>query len=176
MSNDKKHVLAAYFSHKGQNYSNGSIVELKQGNTAVAAEIIAGLTGADSYEIETIKSYPNDYHECTVVAKDELRANTRPALAGSIDISGYDIIILGYPNWWGTMPMAVMTFLESGDFSQKIILPFCTHEGSGMANSEADLKKAVPNADVRRGIAIQGSSVKNSSSAIKQWLVAQKIL
>lgn len=176
MSNSKSHILIAYFSRKGQNYVNGSIIDLKQGNTAVVAGLASDMLGADSFEIEPIKAYPDNYHECTLVAKDELRVNSRPLLIRNMDISVYDTIILGYPNWWGTMPMAVRTFLDSHDFSGKTILPFCTHEGSGMGNSEADLKKLVPGADIKRGLAIHGSSAQETSSAIKKWLTAEKIL
>lgn len=176
MKKNKADTLVVYFSHKGQNYSNGAIVDLKTGNTAVAAGIAAELTGADCFEVETVKSYPFEYQECTAVAQQELRADSRPELAHDTDISGYDTIILGYPNWWGTTPMAVVTFLTGHDFSGKAILPFCTHEGSGMGRSETDIRALTPGADVKRGLAIRGSSVKNAAPAIKAWLSAEKLL
>ena len=170
MDINKTNMLIAYFSHTGENYSNGKIVDLDQGNTAVAAEMVAALTGAELFEIRTVKDYPFIYNECTDVAKQELRAGSRPELAETIDVSGYDTIILGYPNWWGTMPMAVCTFLESQSFAGKTILPFCTHEGSGMGNSERDLKKLCPDARICAGLPIHGSSVSSAGAAVKQWL------
>ena len=94
------------------------------------------------FEIITIKPYPEDYYEATRVAKDELKKNARPELIQAIkNMDDYDIIYLGYPNWWGTFPMAVSTFLESYDFSGITIIPFCTHEGSGIGRSEQDIRK-----------------------------------
>lgn len=83
----------------------------------------------------------------------------------------YDTIILGYPNWWGTFPMAVFTFLEEYDFTGKTILPFCTHEGSGLGGSERDIKRICPTATVAKGLAIHGSNVKNANETIKAWLL-----
>ncbi len=171
-----KKVLIAYFSRTGQNYVSGDIVNLTVGNTAVVAGKIQHLTGGDIFEIRTVKAYPADYHETTEVAKRELHEHARPELVGEVpDISGYDTIILGYPDWWGTMPMAVFTFIEKcGNLAGKTVLPFCTHEGSGMGNSVRDLKKACPEAQVLTGLAIKGTLVyrKDPSvdSKIVQWL------
>lgn len=165
-----KKILAAYFSRAGQNYSNGSIVELKVGNTKVAAEMAAGLAKAELFEIHPKQEYPFVYDECTELAGDELRANSRPELTSNVDVSKYDVVILGYPSWWGTMPMAVWTFLDSQDFSGKIILPFCTNEGSGMGSSERDLKRLCPSADIRPGLAIHGSAVAQAKPAMEKWL------
>lgn len=170
MMNNKTNTLVAYFSHAGQNYSNGKIVDLNKGNTEAAAEIIADLTGGKLFEIQAKKDYPFIYSECTDVAKQELRASSRPELVSTVDVSEYGTIILGYPNWWGTMPMPVCTFLESQSFAGKTILPFCTHEGSGMGNSEYDLKKLCPDAKMRTGLPIHGSSVSGAGAAIRQWL------
>lgn len=166
-----KKCLIAYFSRKGQNYVNGSIVNLLVGNTEVAAKIAQEVTGGDLFEISAVKTYPVDYTETTEVAQDEKRNNERPELAAHVDnIEEYDVIILGYPNWWGTMPMAVFTFLEEYDFAGKTILPFCTHEGSGMGGSERDIKRICPSAKVEKGIAIHGGSVKSAAGTIKSWL------
>ena len=108
-------TLIAYYSRKGQNYVNGSIRNLKKGNTQVFAEKIQSLTGADIFRLETVKDYPADYMECTQVAKEEFQAKARPALKADIDISKYDTIYLGWPCRWGTMPMCVYTFLEAHD-------------------------------------------------------------
>ena len=171
MTSDNKKPLIAYYSRKGNNYLNGSIVYLEVGNTEVVAKIIQEQTGGDLFEIDTIKTYPEDYTETTNVAMEEKRKNARPELIRVVDqMDLYDVIYLGYPNWWGTFPMAVFTFLESYDFSGKTIIPFCTHEGSGLGNSERDIRKLCPNANVLPGIAIRGGSVKSAGNSIKTWL------
>ena len=100
-----------------------------------------------------------------------MQANARPELADAVpDLSAYDVIYLGYPNWWGTAPMGVFTFLESADFSGKTIRSFCTHEGSGMGQSERDIKKACPTAKVEKGLALRGASVSRADKDIESWL------
>jgi len=166
--------LIVYYSRKGENYLNGNIVNLTVGNTEVVAKKIQSLTGSDLFEIDTVKPYPNDYTETTNVAKDEKRGNARPKLTATVEnIDSCDIIYLGYPNWWGTFPMAVFTFLESYDFSGKTIIPFCTHEGSGIGSSERDIKKLCPDAKVLSGLAIRGGSVNSADNIIKSWLLKQ---
>ena len=166
----KKKSLVAYFSRRGYNYLNGEIVFLQVGNTEVVAKKIRELTGSDLFQIETVKSYPEDYNETTTVAKKEQNDNARPELPRSVDgMDDYDVIYLGYPNWWGTMPMAVHTFLESYDFAGKTIIPFCTHEGSAMGRSEGDIKKLCPKAKVLSGLAIKGGSVNKSDEKIAAW-------
>lgn len=163
--------LIAYYSRAGNNYVGGSIVNLPVGNTEVAANMIQKLTGGDLFKINTVKTYPTDYTETTEVAQRELRQNVRPELTGRIDnMADYRMIFLGYPNWWGTMPMAVYTFLEAYDFSGKTILPFCTHEGSGMGHSESDIKKLCPKSTVLKGLSLKGGSVQRSESEIAAWL------
>lgn len=163
--------LIAYYSRKGENYVAGDIVDLSVGNTEVAALMIRTLTGGDLLQIETVQEYPLDYHETTEVAGKELRAKARPALCGLPgDIDGYDVVFLGFPNWWGTPPMAVFTFLESYDFAGKTIVPFCTHEGSGMGHSERDLRAACPGATVLDGLAVRGAEVQGAEPSIKSWI------
>lgn len=163
--------LIAYFSRKGNNYVSGSIVNLSIGNTEVAANMIQEITGSDVFRIESVVPYPIDYTETTNVAKAELNQNARPELSRQVNnIDSYDVILLGYPNWWGTMPMPVFTFLESYDFSGKTIIPFCTHEGSGMGRSESDIKKLCPDAKVKKGLSIRGSSVKEAEKEISKWV------
>lgn len=171
MEINNQKVLVAYFSHSGENYSNGRIVNLQVGNTEVVADMISKLTNGDMFKIESIKEYPKDYNKCTVVAQAELRSNERPSLVKDINTDEYDVIYLGYPNWWGTMPMAVWTFLEEHNLSGKIIYPFCTHEGSRMGSSERDLKKLCHNSEIKKGLAIYGSSVKESETIIKKWVM-----
>jgi flavodoxin len=162
--------LIAYYSRAGNNYVGGNIVNLPVGNTEVAAHIIQVLTGAALFKIDTVKQYPADYHETTEVSKKELRQNTRPELSAHLqDISEYEVIYLGYANWWGTMPMAVFSFLEEYDFSGKTIVPFCTHEGSGMGRSENDIRKLCPGATVSRGLPIVGGSVRAAEEPIRKW-------
>jgi flavodoxin len=166
-----KKCLIAFFSRKGQNYSSGGIVDLKVGNTEVIAGMIQKITGGDMFHIESVTAYPKDYMETTEVVKNELRAKARPKLIGRVEnMKGYDVIFLGYPNWWGTMPMPVYTFLESYDFSGKKIVPFCTHEGSGMGHSEKDIAKACPKATVLKGIAIHGTSASSADSNVSSWI------
>jgi len=163
--------LVTYFSRKGNNYVGGSIVNLPIGNTEVIANKIQKLTGSDLFEIKTVKSYPEDYTETTNVAQDEKRANARPELTEAVEnMDSYDVIYLGYPNWWGTMPMAVFTFLESYDFSGKTIVPYCTHEGSGMGSSERDIKKLCPGAKVLSGLSIVGGSIHKADKDVTNWL------
>jgi flavodoxin len=133
--------------------------------------MIQRITGGDMFPIESVTDYPKDYTETTEVAKNELRAKARPKLTGRVEnMKGYDVIFLGYPNWWGTMPMPVCTFLDSYDFSGKKIVPFCTHEGSGMGHSEKDIAKACPKATVLEGIAIQGTSAASAESDVSSWI------
>lgn len=166
-----KKSLVAYYSRKGNNYVGGNIVNLPVGNTEVIAKKIQAFTGADLFEIIPVKEYPLDYTETTEVAQDELRKGLRPQITDTIsDMSTYDVLFLGYPNWWGTMPMPVFTFLEGYDFSGKTIIPFCTHEGSGMGKSERDILKTCPNAKVLAGLAIVGSQVNKADKALAAWL------
>jgi flavodoxin len=166
-----KKCLIAYFSRTGQNYVSGRIVDLKVGNTEVVANMIRKMTGGDMFHIESVTAYPKDYTETTEVAKNELRSKARPKLTGRVEgMATYDVVFLGYPNWWGTMPMPVYTFLESYDFSGKKIVPFCTHEGSGMGHSEKDIATACPKATVLEGIAIHGTNAASAESDVSSWV------
>lgn len=164
------HILIAYFSRKGQNYVNGQIKDLAKGNTERVAEFIQQAVGGDLFEIEPVREYAADYTQCTVEAKRELQAKARPELKKSLDnLDGYDTIFLGYPNWWGTMPMAVYMFLENCDMSGKVLIPFCTHEGSGMGRSEGEIRKFCPEARVLGGIAIHGAEAAESAAEVSAW-------
>jgi flavodoxin len=163
--------LIAYFSRRGNNYVNGSIVDLPIGNTEIIAKMIQEMTGGDLFHIEPVKTYPADYTETTEVAQEELRAKARPALTRHIEtIDSYTTIFLGYPNWWGTMPMPVFTFLEEYDLAAKTIAPFCTHEGSGLGHSVADLRKACLTSTVLDGLAIRGGEVQQAKGTVSAWL------
>lgn len=164
-------TLVVYYSRRGENYVSGIIKKLQQGNTESVASKIAALTGADKFRIETVKEYPAEYKEMTEVAMQELQNKERPALTGQVEnMEQYDTIILGYPNWWGTMPMCVFTFLEAYDLTGKKILPFCTHEGSGLGHSIDDIRKVCPGTEVKDGLAIRGSVAASSDRLIKEWL------
>jgi len=168
--NEEK-CLVAYFSRAGNNYVSGKIVNLPVGNTKVVAGMIQEITGGDVFQIDTVKSYPKDYSATTNVAKKELNDNARPELSSHVEnMESYNVIFLGYPNWLGTMPMPVFTFLEEYDFSGKTIVPFCTHEGSGMGRSEDDIAKLCPEATLLKGLAIQGSRVSAAKKDVTDWL------
>ena len=171
--------LIAFFSRKGFNYANGGIINLPVGNTEIVAHKIQLLTGGgnDMFHIEPQTAYPIYYTETTEIAQKEMRENSRPAIRGEIeDISRYKNIFLGYPNWWGTMPMVVFTFLGKYDFSGKTIIPFCTHEGSGMGSSERDISTLCPNAKLLPGLAIRGSDAGQSDKIIREWLESNALL
>ena len=162
--------LIVYYSRKGENYWNGNIKNLKKGNTEIVAEFIKNAVGGDLFEVDTIKPYPADYYACIDEAKKELRANARPAIKGYVDdISKYDTIFVGYPNWWGQMPMCMCTFLEHYDLTGKKIAPFCTNEGSGMGSSERQLKNICNGANVVSGLSIHGAESVQSEAQVAAW-------
>ena len=168
-------TLIAYYSRRGENYYNGRLQKIEEGNTEHMAKVIQAVTGSDLYEIETVHEYPKGYTETTRVAKVEYQNQARPELKQMLDsIDDYEVIYLGYPNWWNTMPMACFTFLDAYDFSGKTIIPFCTHEGSGLGNSVRDIRKACPSANVLDGYALTGSAVHSSHELIKTWLNQHK--
>lgn len=163
--------LIAFYSRADENYVNGQIKTLETGNTEIAAGMLAEITGADLFKIEQKEPYAKDYNECIAQAQEDQRSDARPELVSHPDsIDEYDVVYLGYPNYWSTMPMAVFTFLEHFDFSGKVIKPFCTHEGSGMGRSMDDIRKLCPDADVRDGLAIHGASVSKAKKNIENWL------
>lgn len=163
--------LIAFFSRGEENYVNGEIRTLEKGNTEAAAGMIQKFTRADLFKIEPQQAYSADYNECTAQAQADQRRNARPELAAYPEsLEPYDVIYLGYPNYWGTMPMAVFTFLEHFDFTGKTIRPFCTHEGSGMGSSAADIKKLCPGAIIGKALAIRGGRVNQSEKEIESWL------
>ena len=169
-------TLIAFYSRRGENYVNGSIRNLAQGNKEVIVEKIkALLPEADVFQIDTVKKYSPDYMVCIEEAKQELRAKARPELTAKVDnMDQYDTVILGYPCWWGLPPMAVFTFLESYDFSGKKIVPFCSHEGSGLGGSIRQIKMAVPGADVTEGVAIHGAAASHSDREVRLILQQAK--
>lgn len=152
-------ILVAFFS--------------KTNNTRSVAEQVHAGVGGDLFHVHTKKPYPEDYRETTRVARVELDNNERPELGATIsveDMKKYDVIFIGYPNWWGTIPMALFTFLEQYDLSGKTIVPFCTHEGSGLGRGPDDIKRLCPNATILQGLAIRGSAAGRSQNEVTNWL------
>ena len=158
-----KKILVAYFSHSG--------------NTRAVANDICKKVDGEFFEIKTVKPYSEVYQTVVDVAKKELKSDFRPPLKSYVkDIKQYDIIFIGYPNWWGTYPQAVKVFLSKHDLSGKTIIPFCTHEGSELGRSVADLKKLCPKSTILEGLAIRGSAAHNSDDRIDEWLRKLKII
>lgn len=163
--------LIAFYSRADENYFGGQYRYIEVGNTEKVANMISEITGADLFKIEQKDAYSADYQECIAEAKKDLQENKRPEVLNlPANLDAYDEIYLGYPNYWGTMPMAVYTFLENYDFSGKKIHPFCTHEGSGLSRTEKDIAKTAKGAKVEKGLAIHGSSVDSAKHAVEKWV------
>ena len=157
-------TLVVFFSHTGENYNVGVI---EKGNTAIIAEMIAAKTGADSFELKPVRPYPPKYKECTDAAKKERNDHARPEYAGDVDnLAQYDRVFIGAPVWWGDWPMIIYTFLEKNDLSGKTLIPFCTHEGSGLSGFGAKLSAAVPGAKVLDGLAVTGRVAQKDREAV----------
>ena len=170
-------ILIAYFSRADENYFGGAMRDVKVGKTEIVCNDMMKLLPADSFKIEMKEPYSPVYMTCIDEAKKDLRAKARPTLRSLPDsIEGYDTVILAYPNYWGTMPMAVYTFLEAFDFSGKTILPLCTNEGSGMGISEKEIKKVCPGAVVKKGLPITGSNAASSDAQVEKWLKANGLI
>ena len=163
--------LVAYYSRGGENHFGGQKIYLEKGNTQKVAELIADKLGADTFKIEPLVPYSENYDECVREVVADFRNNARPKLKENLEsIDKYDEIYLGYPNYCGDMPKVVYTFLESFDFTNKIIHPFCTHEGSGLANSVKGLESVCHSAIIKKPLALKGSLVDESRDAILDWL------
>ena len=163
--------LVIYFSRSGENYFGGNLKNIEKGNTEVIAEYIQEFTGADLFKVESAVEYPEDYMECIAVAKKELEDDARPEIKKSFkDISSYDTIFIGFPNWWGTLPMPMFTQLEQLDFTGKTVKAFVTHEGSGFGSSEKDLKKLCEGAEIKNGLSIPGADVYDVKDTVKVWI------
>ena len=162
--------LIIYYSRKGENYVNGKIVNLKKRNTEICAEFIQKAVGGDLFEIETVEEYSRDYQKCTQEAQQELRENARPELKKYLeDLADYDHVFVCGPCWWGTYPVAVFTQLERLDFTGKKVMTLMTHEGSGLGNSERDLRKICKGAAFGTGIAVHGADAARSEQAVADW-------
>ena len=174
---ERNRILVAYFSRKGDNYVNGKIVNLPIGNTDVIAKMIQEMTKSDIFRIETVNAYPLEYEATTEVAGKELREKARPKISSQVkDMASYNVVLLGYPNWWGTIPMPIATFLSEYDFSGKTIAPFCTNEGSGLGRSVNDIKHLCPQSIILDGLAVRGGDVRNAQNEASMWLSELGIL
>lgn len=163
--------LVAFYSRADENYFGGAYRYIEVGNTEKVADMIAQAVGADLFKIEQATPYAADYNTCIDQAKKDLQKKARPELLKLPDsIDQYDEIYLGYPNYWGDMPMAVYTFLERFDWSGKTIHPFCTHEGSGLTGTERKIQQTCKGASVGKGLAIQGSYVDGAASTVAKWI------
>ncbi|WXG42255.1 MAG: flavodoxin [Candidatus Freyarchaeum deiterrae] len=156
-STEENNILVAYFSHSG--------------NTRVIATQIHESVGGDIFEIVSVDPYPSDYDEVVEQARKELREEYRPKLKTKVEnMKSYNVVFIGHPNWWGTIPMPVATFLSEYDFSGKTIVPFCTHEGSRQGRSVTDIKKLCPQSTILDGLAVRGGDVKNAQNEVSKWL------
>ena len=165
-----KKTLVVYYSRKGENHMPGGIQVLEKGHTAYAAEFIAEAVNADIFEIDTVKPYATNYRECCMEAVQEIKAGARPEIKGFVaDISGYDTVFVCLPCWCGTAPMCLFTFLEHYDWTGKRIVPLCTNEGSGLANSEKDIAASCPGALMVPGLSIKGHTCKDSEELLANW-------
>ena len=141
------------------------------GNTETVANYIHEEIGGDIVKLETVQTYPEDYDELVDYAREEQRDNTRPELERAIEnIEQYDTIFLGYPNWWGDMPMPIYSFLDQYDLSNKTIAPFITHGGSGLSGTSANIANEEPDAVVTEGLAINGDDVDDCQDEVNEWL------
>ena len=162
--------LVVFYSRKGENHMPGGVQYLEKGNTNYAAEYIAKALGADLFEIETAVPYAANYRDCCMQAVAEAKSGARPELKGFVeDVSGYATIFVCFPNWGGTAPMCVFTFLEHYDLTGKRIVPLCTNEGSGLANAPRDLARSCPGAVIAEGLSVRGHQARDSEAEIAAW-------
>lgn len=161
-------ILIVYFSHAGENYSVGNI---EVGNTKLVAQEIQKIKGGDEFEIVAEKNYKMPYNQLIEVAKQESTNNELPAFKGEVkNISQYDTIFIGGPIWWGTYPQVMFTFFKQYDLNGKTIIPFTTHEGSGLGSVVEDLKAQYPKANVTNAFSIAGHQARTSMDKVDKWL------
>ena len=167
-------VLVVFYSRKGENHMPGGIQVLEKGNTEYAAEYIQKALDADIFEVDTVKPYAANYRECCMEAVAEAKSKARPEIKGFVaDMSQYDTVFVCYPCWCGTAPMCVFTFLEHYDMTGKKIVPLCTNEGSGLANSEKDIAESCKGATVLPGLSVRGHQAKDMEAEIASWAKEQ---
>lgn len=164
----KAKVLIVFFSHAGENYNVGNI---KVGNTKLVADEIQKVTGGDEFEIVADKNYDLPYNDLVNVAKEETEKGEKPSFKGEIkNIDDYDTVFIGGPIWWGTYPRVIFTFFDKYDLNGKTIIPFSTHEGSGLGSVVEDLKTLYPNATFKEAFSIYGTETRKDLSKVDKWL------
>ena len=169
-SNSKKmnKSIVIFFSHAGDNYSVGVI---DTGNTKIVADYISEITGADQFEIVTHKYDGMAYTPLIELAKKEAAAGELPPYEGAApDLSGYDTVFIGGPVWWGTYPQVMFTLFKDINLDGKTVIPFTTHEGSGLASCANDVRKAFPKAKVTGEFSIYGHEVRGGKAKVERWL------
>ncbi|KRN98868.1 flavodoxin [Companilactobacillus kimchiensis] len=160
-------TLIVYFS-RTDGVSGG---HLKVGHTKVVADFIQKHTGADEYEIQAAKPYPKSYQATADQAQKEQQDNARPKIKGTLpDVSKYDTVFIGAPVWWGEYPMIVRTFMDATNLDGKTVIPFTTHMGSGLGNTQEQLKEQYPKSKVRDGLGVEGTDANNSQKTVDNWL------
>lgn len=161
-------VLIVFFSHAGENYSVGNV---KVGNTKLVADEIQRLTGGDEFEVVAEKNYDMPYDALTRLAKEETENGEKPPFKGEVkNIDEYQTIFIGGPIWWGTYPQVMFTFFDKYDLNGKTIIPFSTHEGSGLGSVVSDLKSIYPNATFKEAFSIYGHETRKDLSKVSKWL------
>ena len=161
-------VLIVFFSHAGENYAVGNV---KVGNTKFVADEIQKVTGGDEFEIVAEKNYDMSYDALTKLAKEETEKGEKPAFKGEVkNIDDYDTIFIGGPVWWGTYPRVMFTFFDKYDLNGKTIIPFTTHEGSGLGSVVEDLKSVYSNATFKEAFSIYGHETRKDLSKVDKWL------
>lgn len=167
-NNQAMNKIVIFFSHAGDNYSVGNI---EVGNTKIVADYISEFTGADQYEIVIHKYDGMAYMPLIDLAKKEAEAGELPPYEGEApDLSQYDTVFIGGPVWWGTYPQVMFTLFKDINLDGKTVIPFTTHEGSGLANCVGDVKKAFPKAKVTKGFDIYGHEVRSGKAKVEKWI------
>lgn len=155
-------VLVSYFSYSG--------------NTKKVAQQIQNLTSGDIFKLDPINDYPTSYQKVLEIAKKEIRSGEKPELKDMLySLEQYDIIFIGYPNWWNTFPAPISTFLSAYNFNGKLIIPFCTHGGGGIGHSVSDITKQCPEAEIMKELSINGYAVSENNIEIEKWINNIKI-
>lgn len=167
--------VVVFFSRAGENFINGKPQKISIGNTAVLAHKIAEHLNCQLIQLEEVELYPERYDGTVSRAELEKKESKRVAYHDlDIDRSEVDALFLGYPNWWGSYPRIIATFLEDFNTDGLDIYPFCTHEGSAFGSSLDELKKQCPKAKIHCGLPVRGSRVERSDIAIENWLLSYK--
>ena len=154
---DELSTLVVYFSNSG--------------NTEILANFIHNYVGGDIVALEPTVAYPEDYNNLLDVAQEEQQSDARPEFNDlNIDIDDYDTIFIGYPNWWGDMPMIIYTFFDTYDLSGKTIAPFNTSGGSGLSRTVGTIRELEPDATVTEGFTVLSDNVDNAMSDVEEWI------